>query len=162
MTAALHEMAEDAPDQPDVVALIEASDAYSLERYPPEGHFGTDIAGLKSPDITFIVARRGGVAEGCGAVKWFDDATAELKRIFVSEAARGLGLGRRIMARLEAIAAERGAKTLYLETGPLNTEAVTMYRRLGYVECGPFADYAANPYSLFMTRKLTDEPSNEG
>lgn len=162
MTEALHVIAEEAPDRTDVVALIEASDAYSLERYPPEGHFGTDITGLKLPDITFLVARRSGVAEGCGAVKWFADGTAELKRIFVSEAARGLGLGRRLMARLEALAADRGVTTLYLETGPLNTEAVAMYRRLGYAECGPFADYAANPYSLFMTRKLTDKPSNEG
>lgn len=162
MTGALHDITEEAPDSPDVVALIEASDAYSLERYPPEGHFGTDITGLKLPDITFVVARRDGVAEGCGALKWFGDDAGELKRIFVSDAVRGLGLGRRIMARLEAVAAERGVKWLYLETGPLNTEAVTMYRRLGYVECGPFADYAANPYSLFMTRKLTGEPSNEG
>lgn len=162
MTGALHDIAQEIPDSPDVVALIEASDAYSLERYPPEGHFGTDIAGLKAPDVTFVVARRGDVAEGCGAVKWFGDGTAELKRIFVADTARGLGLGRRIMSGLEAIAAERGVKTLYLETGPLNTEAVAMYRRLGYVECGPFADYAANPYSLFMTRKLTDEPSSEG
>lgn len=162
MMEELHAIAEEAPDRPDVVALIEASDAYSLERYPPEGHFGTDIAGLVSPDITFLVASRDGVAEGCGAVKWFADGTAELKRIFVSDKARGLGLGRRIMARLEALAAERSVKTLYLETGPLNTEAVAMYRRLGYAECGPFADYVANPYSLFMTKKLTDEPSNEG
>lgn len=162
MTGALHDMAVEAPDRPDVVALIEASDAYSLERYPPEGHFGTDIAGLKSPNVSFVVARRDGVAEGCGALKRFDDATGELKRIFVSDAARGLGLGRRIMARLEAVAAEGGLKRLYLETGPLNAEAVAMYRRLGYAECGPFADYAANPYNLFMTRKLTGEPSNEG
>ena len=162
MTGALHDMAVEAPDRPDVVALIEASDAYSLERYPPEGHFGTDIAGLKSPNVSFVVARRDSVAEGCGALKRFDDATGELKRIFVSDAARGLGLGRRIMARLEAMAAEGGVKRLYLETGPLNTEAVAMYRRLGYAECGPFADYVANPYSLFMTRKLTGEPSNEG
>ena len=162
MTEALHVLAEEAPDRPDVVALIEASDAYSLERYPPEGHFGTDVAGLKAPDVTFLVARRDGVAEGCGAVRWFSDDTAELKRIFVSETARGFGLGRHIMARLEMLAAERRVRTLYLETGPLNTEAVAMYRRLGYAECGPFADYAANPYSLFMTRKLTDKPSNEG
>ena len=162
MTGALHDMAVEAPDRPDVVALIVASDAYSLERYPPEGHFGTDIAGLKSPNVSFVVALRDGVAEGCGALKRFDDATGELKRIFVSDAARGLGLGRRIMARLEAMAAEDGLKRLYLETGPLNTEAVAMYRRLGYAECGPFADYTANPYSLFMTRKLTGEPSNEG
>ncbi|WP_370674749.1 GNAT family N-acetyltransferase [Pleomorphomonas sp. PLEO] len=162
MTDALHAIAEEAPDQPDVVALIEASDIYGAERYPAEGNFATDLAGLKAADITFLVARRGGAAEGCGAAKWFADGAAELKRIFVSERARGSGLGRRIMARLEALAAERRIKTLYLETGPLNTEAVAMYRRLGYVECGPFADYAANPYSLFMTKKLTDKPSNEG
>jgi len=162
MSDAPHAIAQEQPDRPDIVALIEASDAYSLERYPPEGHFGTDVAGLTSPDITFLVARRGGVAEGCGAVKWFADGTAELKRIFVAETARGLGLGRHIMARLEALATARRVETLYLETGPLNIEAVAMYRRLGYVECGPFADYPANPYSLFMTRKLTGEPSNEG
>lgn len=162
MTGVLHVLAEEVPDQPDVMALIEASDVYALERYPSEACFGTDLVGLTSPNITFLVARRGGVAEGCGAIKWFTDGTAELKRVFVSEAARGSGLGRRIMARLETLAAERRVKTLYLETGPLNTEAVAMYRRLGYVECGPFADYVANPYSLFMTRKLTDKPSNEG
>ncbi len=162
MAEAFHDIAQENPDRPDVVALIEASDAYSLERYPPEGHFGTDVVGLASPDVAFLVARRHGKAEGCGAVKWLADGTAELKRLFVSEAARGLGLGRRIMARLEAIAAARGVTTLYLETGPLNTEAVAMYRRRGYVECGPFADYAVNPYSLFMTRNLTGKPSNEG
>lgn len=162
MAAALHVIAEEAPDQPDVVVLIEASDAYSLERYPPEGHFGTDIDGLKAPDITFLTARRDGVAEGCGAIRWQDDGSAELKRIFVSPAARGFGLGRAIMQRLEGLAAGRGVETLYLETGPLNTEAVAMYRRLGYAECGPFGDYEANPYSLFMTRNLTVEPSSEG
>lgn len=40
-----------------------------------------------------------------------------------------------------------------VEERPLNTEAVVMYRGLGYV---------ANSYTLFMTRKLTGEPSNEG
>lgn len=162
MLSAVHVIAEDAPDRPDVVALIEASDAYSLERYPPEGHFGTDIDGLKAADITFLTARRDGVAEGCGAIRWQADGSAELKRIFVLPSARGFGLGRKIMQRLEGLAAARGVETLYLETGPLNTEAVALYRRLGYVECGPFGDYAANPYSLFMTRNLTVEPSSEG
>ena len=162
MTDALHVLAEEAPDQPDVVALIEASDVYGAERYPAEGNFATDLAGLKAADITFLVARRGGCAEGCGAVKWCGDGTAELKRIFVSEAARGFGLGSRIMERLETLIAARGIATINLETGPLNIEAVAMYRRLGYAECGPFGDYPANPYSLFMTKNMTVEPSNEG
>lgn len=162
MAAMLHAIAEEAPDRPDIVALIAASDAYSLERYPPEGHFGTDIDGLKAANITFLCARRDGVAEGCGAIRWQADGSAELKRVFVAATARGAGLGRRLMARLEALAAGRDVETLYLETGPLNTEAVAMYRGLGYAECGPFGDYAANPYSLFMHKKLTGKPSSEG
>ncbi|WP_454286255.1 GNAT family N-acetyltransferase [Rhizobium arsenicireducens] len=148
------EIACESPDQPDVIALIEASDAYAAALYPSEGNFGTDVAGLCQPDITFLVARWAGVVAGCGAIKWFEDGTGELKRIFVPEAGRGKGIGRSLMERLVSMAVERRLHRLYLETGPLNREAVAMYRRFGFVECGPFADYPDNPYSLFMTKVL--------
>lgn len=140
--------------QPEIVALIEASDRYSLERYPPEGHFGTDIDGLDRPDIIFAVARLDGRVVGCGALKFEEDATAELKRLFVTDAGRGRGIGKALMTWIEALAAERQVKRLNLETGPLNIEAVKLYRTFGYAECGPFGDYEDNPYSLFMTKKL--------
>jgi putative acetyltransferase len=144
----------ESPGQPEIEALIAASDAYSLTRYPAEGHFGTDIAGLVDPDIVFLVARRAGEAVGCGAVKWAGDGTAEIKRMFVRDDARGFGIGRRLIGRLEALARARGIDRLNLETGPLNTEAVRLYRAVGFDDCGPFPPYRPNPWSLFLTKRL--------
>lgn len=140
--------------QPGVIVLIEASDRYSLERYPPEGHFGTDIDGLDRPDILFAVARLENRIVGCGAIKLEADGTGELKRLFVDDAGRGRGVGKALMVFLEALAADRKVAVLNLETGPLNTEAVKLYQAFGYAECGPFGSYEDNPYSLFMTKKL--------
>lgn len=140
--------------QPEVIGLIEASDRYSLERYPPEGHFGTDIDGLDRPDIHFAVARIEGRVVGCGAIKLEVDGSAELKRLFVDEAGRGKGVGKALMGYLEDLARRHKVRILNLETGPLNTEAVALYRAWGYAECGPFGDYEPNPYSLFMTKPL--------
>ena len=147
-------IAPESPDQPEIGALIAASDDYSLARYPAEGHFGADIAGLTDPDTIFLVARQGDVAVGCGAVKWAGDGTAEIKRMFVAEGARGQGIGRRILTRLEEAARGHGIDRLNLETGPLNTEAVGLYRAMGFVESGPFPPYEPNPWSLFMTKRL--------
>ncbi|MCF6367618.1 GNAT family N-acetyltransferase [Rhizobium sp. TRM95001] len=58
------------------------------------------------------------------------------------------------MAELEALAATRHVGRLYLETGPLNIEAVRLYETLGYRSCGPFADYEENPHSLLMMKDL--------
>lgn len=147
-------IAPESPAQPEIEALIAASDDYSLARYPADGHFGTDIAGLLDPDIVFLVARRDGVAVGCGAIKWAGDGTAEIKRMFVADGARGLGIGRRVLTLLEETARARGIDRLNLETGPLNTEAVGLYRAMGFVESGPFPPYGPNPWSLFMTKRL--------
>ncbi|MEI2385089.1 GNAT family N-acetyltransferase [Breoghania sp. JC706] len=141
-------------NQPEIVELIELSDAYSLARYPAEGHFGTDVEGLSGDDISFAVVRDEGRAIGCGALKWNGDGTAELKRLFVRDEGRGKGAARKVMVYLEDMARARGVTRIDLETGPLNTEAVGLYGALGYAECGPFPPYEANPYSLFMTKEL--------
>ena len=149
-------VAIETPNQPEVLGLIEASDVYMNALYPPEGNFAVDIDALCKPDIAFVVARLHGKAAGCGAIKWHEDGTAELKRIFVADDARGNGIGRRIMDQLQDLADGKRVERLYLETGPLNIEAVRMYRALGFEECGPFADYPENPYSLFMTKQLAN------
>jgi putative acetyltransferase len=140
--------------QADVETLIALSDAYSLERYPPEGHFGADLDALDQPDITFLVARLDGQALGCGAAKWNKDGSAELKRLFVSDSARGHGVGRALMARLEQEAKARSITLLLLETGPLNLEALKLYTACGFAECGPFPPYEPNPHSLFFSKAL--------
>lgn len=147
-------IAPESPFTPEAKALIALSDAYSLERYPPEGHFGADLEALDQPDITFLVARLDGQAIGCGAAKWNKDGSAELKRMFVSDAARGHGVGRALMARLEQEAKARGVTLLLLETGPLNHEALKLYTACGFAACGPFPPYEPNPHSLFYRKAL--------
>jgi putative acetyltransferase len=142
------------PKQPDVAALIGLSDDYMASLYPPEGNFAVDLDALSQPNISFLVARLDGKAVGCGGIKWFANGSAELKRIFVHDDARGHGIGRKIMAELEMLAAARNVICLYLETGPLNVEAVRLYEALGYQSCGPFADYKENPHSLFLMKDL--------
>nr|WP_223218015.1 GNAT family N-acetyltransferase [Rhizobium wenxiniae] len=132
--------------------MIGLSDDYMASLYPPEGNFAVDLDALSQPNISFLVARLDGKAVGCGGIKWFSDGSAELKRIFVHDDARGHGIGRKIMAELETLAAVRNVIRLYLETGPLNIEAVRLYEALGYQSCGPFADYEENPHSLFMMK----------
>jgi putative acetyltransferase len=142
------------PDQPEIIALLAASDTYMASLYPAESNHMLDIASLQQPDVTFIVARVDGRALGCGAVVDSREGWAEVKRMFVSPAARGQKLGRRLMDRIEAIAAERGASVLRLETGGLQPEALELYRRSGFVEIGPFGKYRADPLSIFMEKPL--------
>ncbi len=140
--------------QAEAAELIALSDAYSLERYPAEGHFGSSVEELDGNDVSFVIMRVDGAAIGCVAMKWNADRTAELKRLFVRAEGRGRGAGRKLMAVAENLARDRGMERVNLETGPLNREAVSLYEASGFVQCGPFPPYEANPYSLFMTKEL--------
>jgi putative acetyltransferase len=79
---------------------------------------------------------------------------AEVKRMFVSPGARGQKLGRRLLDKIESVAAERGATLLRLETGGRQPEALELYRSAGFVEVGPFGTYLADPLSIFMEKPL--------
>src|SRR5688572_29685794 len=95
-------------DQPDVAALIEASDAFASALYPPESNHFVDIATLCEPAVAFLVARTSGRAIGCGAILRDPRGWGEIKRMFVAAEARGQKIGARIMADLERIAAVEG------------------------------------------------------
>ena len=99
---------------------------------------------LRLPAGLFVVATLHGVPVGCGALKFHERAPTELKRMWVAPSARGLGLGRRLLAELERLAAEHGVRTLRLETNRNLTEAIALYRSSGYVEVEPFND---EPYA---------------
>lgn len=148
----------ESPDQPDVRALIDALDAYQKPLYPLSSFHGIDIAALCRPEMSFFVARNdAGLALGCAGI-WVADVdgvvSAEIKRMFVAPEARGTGLGQRLLARLTAMARERGAQRLLLETGNRQPEAQRLYERAGFALCGPFGSYAPDPYSLFMVKPL--------
>jgi putative acetyltransferase len=109
-------IAIECPDQPDVFQLLAAGDAFSASLYPPESNHMLDVAALLDPAVTFLVARKDGVAIGCGALVR-KTGYAEIKRMFVDEAARGRSVGRRILDAIEAIARAETIAALKLETG---------------------------------------------
>jgi len=102
---------------------------------------------MTPPAGLFLVATLHGEPAGCGALKFHPGAPAEaagIKRMWVAPAVRGLGLGRRLLAELEAHAAERGVRVLRLETNQTLTEAISLYRAAGYREVPAFND---EPYA---------------
>ena len=140
------------PDQPDVIQLVEALDAYQKPLYPPECHYGIDIAALSAAHVLFAVARdQRGAAVGCGAIV-LESAYGELKRMFVRPENRGQGVAAKVLAFLENTAVARGCKRFALETGISQPEALAFYARAGYVERGPFGNYPADPFSVFMEK----------
>jgi DNA-binding MarR family transcriptional regulator/GNAT superfamily N-acetyltransferase len=95
---------------------------------------------LRPPAGQFFVAYLRGEAIGCGAVKHHAGAPAEIKRMWIAPAARGLGLGRRLLEELEACAAAGGARVARIETSAVLTEALALYRSTGWVEVPAFND----------------------
>lgn len=144
---------QEPPGQPDVLALIEELDAYQKPLYPIESFHGIDLAALSQPHVLFAVARDAqGVALGCGAMV-IGDAYGEVKRMYTRPEARGLGLGRRLLAFLERQAQARGCALFRLETGYLQAGALRLYQRCGYVRRGPFGDYTDDPTSVFLEKQ---------
>jgi ribosomal protein S18 acetylase RimI-like enzyme len=112
--------------------------------FDPARSLPADDRDMIPPAGLFLVATLHAEAVGCGGLKFHDDAPAEVKRMWVSPAARGLGLGRRLLTELEAHAAARGVTTLRLETNGTLAEAIGLYRSAGYREVGAFSD---EPYA---------------
>ena len=150
------------PDQPDVVRLIEALDAYHTGLYPAESNRFLAIAEMCDPAVVFLVARRQGVAVGCGAVLLDPRGFGEIKRMYVETASRGQRIGARVLAGLEAAAASAGLPVLRLETGIHNAAALAAYRRAGYGQCPPFGSYQADPLSVFMEKRIEVRATAKG
>ncbi len=142
------------PDEPEIRALLAASDAYVATLYPAESNHMMDAESLKAAQVIFLVARVDGEAVGCAALVRSTDDWAEIKRMFVSPEARGHGLGRLLLQRLETLAIEHGVALLRLETGVKQHEALTLYRSAGYIEIEPFGQYQPDPLSIFMEKRI--------
>lgn len=141
-------------DQPDIVALIDALDAYQGALYPAESNYHLSVEALKASNVLFAVVRDdAGVVIGCGAVVLFDDY-GELKRMFVPQAQRGRGVAKAIITYLEAHAVQRNCQLLRLETGIHQPEALSLYASAGYERRGPYGDYPEDPLSVFMEKAI--------
>ena len=105
-----------------------------------------------APKGAFFVAMSDGLPIGCGGLKGHDGTWGEVKRLWVSPAARGLKLATRLMEVIEARARDLGMGVLRLDTNSQLPEAVAMYRRLGWTEIERFND---DPYpDVFFEKRL--------
>ena len=147
-------MERGSPRQADVIALLAQSDAFSAARYPPEENYPVDSDFLGAPGVLFFVAREDGRAAGCAALVIGRGGQAEIKRMVVDEAARGRGIGRALLAALERAAAQNSVSLIQLETGTLSEGALALYSACGFQRRGPFGDYTAGAYSVFMEKAL--------
>jgi putative acetyltransferase len=125
----------------DARELIDELDAVLGGLYEAEQRHGLSIEQVFQPNVRFFVAYMDGAAVGCGAVALFDDF-AEVKRMYTREAARGRGVGKALLVRLEQEARAAGKPVLRLETGTLQAPAIRLYEQCGFHACGPFGHYA--------------------
>ncbi|TFV58968.1 MarR family transcriptional regulator [Mycobacterium sp. PS03-16] len=135
------------PDQADAQACLrtyyaELADRFS-EGYDPALSPVAE-AEMTPPHGLLLVAYLHDDPVGCGALVWYPEAVGLVKRMWVSPSVRGLGLGRRLLAELEARAGAHGVRLMRLDTRSELIEAIGMYRSAGYREVAPFSD---EPYA---------------
>lgn len=141
-----------------VAELVAKSDEYLSALYPPESNHAESLEALVSEHSAFFVGYLRGEVAACGAAKTSDDygCYGEIKRVFVAEQHRGKQFATAIMVHLESYLKSENIRIVRLEAGPKQPEALNFYRKLGYVERGPFGSYVADPLSVFMEKVLTD------
>ena len=158
-------IATDDPARDDVRLLLDEHLADMFATSPAESVHALDHSALSTPEITFWTAREHGVLLGCGALKELPPAAGgqregELKSMRTAAAARGRGVAAQLLAAVVDEARRRGLSRLCLETGTEDYFAAArrLYLRHGFSECPPFADYALDPNSVFMSLELAPAP----
>lgn len=149
-----------------VVAPDSPAATYAMREYFTEldrrFHTGFDVEAaaaavtstLAPPNGLFVVAAspRSSDVLACGGVQWLDERRGEIKRMWVSPVARGTGLGRRLLARLEGEVARSGRAEVVLDTNAVLVEAIAMYRGAGYADIERYND---NPDAeLWFSKRL--------
>ena len=126
------------------------------ELSPPESVHALDLEKLRKPEITFWSAWEDSLLLGCGALKELDLRHGEIKSMRTPTTLRRRGAGRAILAHIIATASSRGYERLSLETGTGDafTPAQNLYASFGFDFCGPFGEYQADSFSVFMTKRL--------
>ena len=143
ITTSLVEVRQVDPETPDAQRCLRAYVA-ELNRRAPQRAFDPSKGStaepheVRPPKGAFVVAYLRGEAIGCGALKHHPGSVSDIKRMWIAESARGLGVGRRLLERLEQLAREHGSHDARLETSDVLSEAVALYRSAGYREVPPF------------------------
>lgn len=128
-----------------------------MRRYSPAGSIhALDLQKLRESSITFWSARRAGSVVGCGALKEHAPEAGEVKSMKTDPEFLRQGIAASLLTTIINEAISRGYRTLSLETGTHEAfrPAIELYKRYGFVECGPFGSYQHDPYSCFFSLAL--------
>jgi putative acetyltransferase len=142
--------------RPQVLALLEEHLRNMYELTPPEHVFAFDASKLRAPGVTFWTAWQDDTLLGCAALKELSPTQAEVKSMRTPANLRRTGAGRALLNHILQVSRERGYLEIFLETGcqPEFQPAHTLYRSVGFSECGPFAGYVENGNSVFFSLQL--------
>lgn len=158
-TQLLHDVTEivDAdPDDPAALICLAAYFQLLLDTIPglPAEKLPLPLADAplyRPPQGAFLIARSDGLPIGCASLRPLEPGVAEVKRLWVHPDARGQGLARRLMVLLETRARALGYQHLKLDSNSALTEAITLYRRMGWTDC---AAYTGFPADVWMAKPL--------
>ena len=142
-----------APRHAGIRALLGQSHALMRALFSPEDNHFLEIDDLCVPTIHFFGARVDGAYRACGALA-VKDGYGEIKSFFTDSAARGMGLGQSVLEHIQSVAKDLQISELRLETGVGLDAAHRLYYKNGFRDCGPFGDYEASEYSVFMQKSL--------
>ncbi|MEY5037457.1 MAG: hypothetical protein RL472_563 [Pseudomonadota bacterium] len=150
------EIAEADPDTPEALGCLAAYYGLLVEAIPdlPADKLPLplpDAAAYRPPQGVFLLALSDGMPVGCVSLRPLEGVEAEVKRLWVHPDARGQGLARRLMAALEARARAMGYQRLKLDSNSALTDAITLYRRMGWADCAPYTSF---PADVWMTKPL--------
>src|SRR6516225_334767 len=143
---------------PNAVQLITALNSELMATFhePGANHFSLSGEQVVEGEGAFLIAYLDDLAVGCGALRRLDEATAELKRMYVDPSVRGRGIGRALLDALEREARMLGVIRIVLETGTRLARAIKMYEAAGYVRIPLFGEYLSSPEtSLCFGKSLT-------
>ena len=144
----------EAPRQPEILELLRLGDELALSLYPAENYYGLAIDELDAPGVSVFVARVDGIAVGTAALVDRGDGSAELKRMFVLESARGRGIASLLLAALEEHALANAIGVIQLETGAPQPAAIALYEKHGYRHIANFGQYVDDPTSVCMEKQV--------
>ena len=124
-----------------------------------EQEFATLPGAYAPPDGCLLLARAGDAVVGCAALRRVDALCAEMKRVYLRPAARGTGLGRRLVTAVLAEARRLGYQRVCLDVLPEFTAAQALYRSLGFAPAPPVS-FNPVPGTQFLALTLNENPGS--
>jgi GNAT superfamily N-acetyltransferase len=127
--------------EPVVRALEAELQQEYVKRYGDQDQTPIDDGQFDPPEGLFLVGFVGSEPVASGGFRRHEDGVAEIKRMYVVEDHRGIGLARRMLVELESRAAQAGYRSAVLVTGLAQPEAIALYQSSGYTPIEPFGTY---------------------